>query len=366
MEIRAVGIGVLLSPFLFAAACAESNAEGESPAGEQAAGASGAYEDTSESRSLGLQPAGEFEEPPDAPFWAIASIAVSANSVYALDSRAGRVHRYDKSGRHEGSFGGEGQGPGELSAPMALGLVGDTLWVLNTQNVRIDYFSPDGEFLNSQGLPSGVFLSDAVAVGEDFVGTEVSGELPLVRFQRESTGESSGQDPTYFGEEIAAATEQYEADGEATGSPPVYRLSVIGEDLWVTNYFHPIAAVYDRSGNALQTIQYPDVGRYHDTAEGGSAGGEGEQQRTFAGSVFAFAHDDAVYLMSLQVDTDTDDRQWLYMLEGGTMEPVGRTSNTLGVTLGPMVADDEGTVYAVAIRPDTEESTVWILNDSDD
>lgn len=320
---------------------------------------SGAYEDVTTSHPLGLQEVGEFESPPGDPFWAIANLSVSSDNVFVLDARANLVHRYDTEGRHQATFGGEGQGPGELSAPVALGTVGDTLWILNSQNMRMDYFSTEGDYLNSQAFPAGVVLSDAVTDGEYFIGNQLVGELPLVRFRRESSGGNLESEPVFFGEELATAKAEYESDYPLTESPPVYRLALVGYDLWVVNYFHPIAAVYDRSGEMRRLVTYPDLGRYYGGSDTESEGDGGTERRPDAGSLFAYGHDSVVHFLSLQVDDQG--RQQLFMVDIDTAEPIGRIASQLQVLLGPMVTANEDTVFAVAVRPDTEENTVMIL-----
>lgn len=64
-----------------------------------------------------------------------------------LDGRASRVHRLDADLELAGTFGGPGDGPGELSRPAAMTVAGDSLVaVVDAAGVRIDLFTPEGRF----------------------------------------------------------------------------------------------------------------------------------------------------------------------------------------------------------------------------
>lgn len=67
--------------------------------------------------------------------------------LYVLYGTMQRVVRRQVGGRALLAFGAEGRGPGEFESPVALGVVGDTLWVSDTALERITLFSLDGELL---------------------------------------------------------------------------------------------------------------------------------------------------------------------------------------------------------------------------
>jgi hypothetical protein len=76
-------------------------------------------------------------------------IAIDARGrVFAAPSHEpGKVLRYDSSGSFIGSFGGDGEGPGEYTSNwnMALFIVGDTVVIADPGNNRVTYASQTGE-----------------------------------------------------------------------------------------------------------------------------------------------------------------------------------------------------------------------------
>ena len=68
-----------------------------------------------------------------------------SGNLYLLDRQGNRVLKYGPDGRHLATLGREGEGPGELSQPIALAVgPGDTVWVSDFSNGRITGFPQDG------------------------------------------------------------------------------------------------------------------------------------------------------------------------------------------------------------------------------
>jgi hypothetical protein len=66
-------------------------------------------------------------------------------NTYVLDVAGSRILSFDAEGRHRGTFGRKGEGPGELAQPFGIGLgAADTVWVLDPLNSRLTGFSPAG------------------------------------------------------------------------------------------------------------------------------------------------------------------------------------------------------------------------------
>lgn len=71
-------------------------------------------------------------------FGSIDRVAVTSNSVLVLDAMNTRLHQFGDDGAALGTFGQEGQGPGELGSPLAIAVSSDgLLHVLDPSNVRI-------------------------------------------------------------------------------------------------------------------------------------------------------------------------------------------------------------------------------------
>jgi hypothetical protein len=70
----------------------------------------------------------------------------AAGDLFLIDRTGNRVLGYDAAGAFLGSWGREGEGPGELKMPIGLGVgAGDTLWVVDGSNQRITLLPRDPE-----------------------------------------------------------------------------------------------------------------------------------------------------------------------------------------------------------------------------
>ena len=83
-------------------------------------------------------------------FGSIAQVAVdSGGRLAVLDFQAQELRVFGPDGAHRGTFGGEGEGPGELS--MAVGVIadGNRLLVPEASNARLSVFDADSGFVTS-------------------------------------------------------------------------------------------------------------------------------------------------------------------------------------------------------------------------
>lgn len=88
---------------------------------------------------------------------------------YVLDGSGMQVHRLHPTRGHLGSFGAEGDGPGEFTIPMAIVAHGDSIIVVDTRTLHL--FDPAGAHLDDRilALAPGCFLHDAVSLAEGLV-----------------------------------------------------------------------------------------------------------------------------------------------------------------------------------------------------
>ncbi len=79
----------------------------------------------------------------------IIALAVSpqGDRIFLLENQTRLVRIFDRRGHFIGTAGGPGGGPGEFGNPMAIGFVGDTLWVADVQTYRFSLFDEDGRLL---------------------------------------------------------------------------------------------------------------------------------------------------------------------------------------------------------------------------
>ncbi|MCI0652472.1 MAG: NHL repeat-containing protein [Planctomycetes bacterium] len=92
----------------------------------------------------------------EAGFELVRGIAVgAAETIYVADyGRRDRIHRFDRSGRHLGSFGSRGDGPADFLRPegIAASSSGD-VYVVDCGHHRVLRFDSAGEFISSFGGP---------------------------------------------------------------------------------------------------------------------------------------------------------------------------------------------------------------------
>lgn len=81
------------------------------------------------------------------------SVAVSADTVYVLDSDENRVVMYDLQGKYKGRFGGRSS-EGGLSSPQGLACAGGIVYVADTGNSRIQMYGDNGVFLGTLPINS--------------------------------------------------------------------------------------------------------------------------------------------------------------------------------------------------------------------
>lgn len=84
-------------------------------------------------------------------FGIVAGVAFDANdNLYVLDRQSAHVLVYDRTGRFVRQIGTQGQGPGELMAPLQLTVAGDgTVIVSDIGRPGYSLFRPDGTFLRN-------------------------------------------------------------------------------------------------------------------------------------------------------------------------------------------------------------------------
>jgi hypothetical protein len=149
-----------LSTILVTSACAESSAEWRGAVRDSAGVA--IVENPAEPLSADAWVArevlriGSAAGDPRTQFGLIASIDVADDGrIYVLDQQHRRVRVFAPDGSFERELGGSGAGPGELSGYAIAAMVGpgDTVFVADLGNVRLERFAPDGSPAGSIPLP---------------------------------------------------------------------------------------------------------------------------------------------------------------------------------------------------------------------
>lgn len=108
------------------------------------------------------------------------TISADSQYIYVLDPAAPGVHRFDRRGVWLGTFGKQGDGPGEFRRPNAMGWRADTLWVADSGLARLSFFDRSGVFLRSTSFRS--VTGPALAVPQRAFGASIASSpyVPLV------------------------------------------------------------------------------------------------------------------------------------------------------------------------------------------
>lgn len=183
----------------------------------------------------------------------------SDGTLLVLDGLNGQVHRIGPDGRYAGAFAGEGAGPTELARPSALAPGrGDTLWVADSGNGRLQAFTVAGEHLAVAGAHGWVvFPSHVTREGHLLASAAGQDTMLAALFDREGERVGAfGRAPAPFGSgavrmsELAAMI----ADGEV---PPVFRNTAFpfvtaSDDVWLSRAVDGVLERYDAdpSGSA--------------------------------------------------------------------------------------------------------------------
>jgi hypothetical protein len=235
----------LLAAFLLAACGVENDSASPEP-------------DDLPSLPFPFRTAGTFETPPAEGFWGPIDMVSVADHVWILDHKADRVYRYDSRGRYLATLSRQGHGPGELSGAMAIGAVGDTLWVFNAGNRRIDYWDMSGNVVGTQPLPEGAEGAiDMISVGDGFVVATAMGTTPLVHFAR-SMG--AAVEATPFGRELSAQEADLRArlaGSERAALPSIYRLEDVAGRIWAYHLYLPLVGIFTESGRLVRLVTFP-------------------------------------------------------------------------------------------------------------
>ena len=91
---------------------------------------------------------------PDLGFTNISAVSTGNDGLLYVLERAEREVRVYDNGALVRRFGRGGSGPGEFQMPIGMGLLGDTVWVMDWGNQRISLFNRNGSYINAYSTPS--------------------------------------------------------------------------------------------------------------------------------------------------------------------------------------------------------------------
>ncbi len=84
-------------------------------------------------------------------------IAVDSNgNVWVADTENNRVEEFSPGGEYLSQFGSEGTGDGQFRGPAGIAIApNDDLWVTDSENDRVEEFSPEGKYITQFGSSGG-------------------------------------------------------------------------------------------------------------------------------------------------------------------------------------------------------------------
>lgn len=85
---------------------------------------------------------------------AIGQVASLSDLVYVTQPQERLIRVYHDDGRFAGTIGGNGDGPGEFRAIRAIGVLADSIWVVDSRLGRVSYFNSDLHFTSSVTIHS--------------------------------------------------------------------------------------------------------------------------------------------------------------------------------------------------------------------
>lgn len=105
----------------------------------------------------------------DGAFLELSGLAFGGGRLHAADRILGRVQRFDADGPFQDSYGSQGAGAGQLTAPAGISLDGlGRSWVADPEGGRVQVFDGSGRALGAISAPSGLGLApEDVVVGDD-------------------------------------------------------------------------------------------------------------------------------------------------------------------------------------------------------
>ena len=114
------------------------------------------------------------------------AIAVdSKGNLFVLDFGLACTKKYSPRGKHLGTFGGEGEGPGKLSAPARMSIdPSDNVVVYEAGNRRFSIFNSEGEFVDSRKFIDYVWDFDICPKGYYYVETRNLNGMKWVLHER--------------------------------------------------------------------------------------------------------------------------------------------------------------------------------------
>ncbi|MBN1969296.1 MAG: 6-bladed beta-propeller [Candidatus Delongbacteria bacterium] len=121
---------------------------------------------------------GENEDVADTNSMFLQPLAVDTDkngNIYILDRKINSVLKYDDNGKYIMTFGGTGNGPGELQLPIAMVTREDTVFVNDLGSRKVNKYYRNGEFISSKDLADGVPMHMKTIGKDRFIGIKLFG-----------------------------------------------------------------------------------------------------------------------------------------------------------------------------------------------
>ena len=273
----------------------------------------------------------EIEAPPDVPLFtdvfSVTDADAHKGTWFTLDRRASRIHRFDSTGVLIGSFARAGRGPGELTAPEALTIHGDTVVVVERTGGLVHFYDVQGGYLSDRI----VYHDGCVGSMTSDVASTASGLLFLV-----VCADASGALVAHVLLETSTGSSRV----IATSSSSRRGSTVLNPDFFPVLSAHPLGfvfglsgeeclGVFDSSGATLDSIchgwieRFPPPEEMRETLDqlgrrAASVGARFEYPEFLPPFDGVFARDQGRLLYRAPTSTDPDARRLVVQGAGGT------------------------------------------------
>lgn len=173
-------------------------------------------------------------------------IHVDSGEVFVLDFQANAVFRFSDQGAFLGSIGEKGQGPGEFQTATDFWVQGDTVWVADAGNHRLQSFDREGHNIDVTSWPT---------PGRGFV---LSGDEVIWQHGRSGFHSGNDEDDLFirfdlFGNQIATFGSWIDYSPGLSFSVSNSFTDLHDEKFYALSAFYPLLRVYSLSGEVLET-----------------------------------------------------------------------------------------------------------------
>lgn len=277
-----------------------------------------------------LRLGGHLED--DSFFHKVADIEITEDAIYILDRGRCQVFRFDLAGNHLATFGGKGQGPGELNDPRDMAFFEGRLWVSDFGNGRIQAFK-NNVYHQMIKLTKPAMPKNLEVIGSELIAAP---QALIADFGGLVSLDASGD----VLREIGSIDVPADRWGQTTSLWRMFDLIPLGNDRLAYGFtFDNLLMVTDLDGKILKAQQMDSIYERYEDRRGNVTYPAG-----YAAMTFAEGPNDTILLASCNQEMRTCST--VYQVDAATLQPVNRWD--FGETVRAMHYDAKSELLFVA------------------